>query len=170
MKATAKKTRRTKKFEKIKVEAVRNAVKWLWSNRNNGGCYYFPCWVEPEWMKDVSPTDYNLVPNPHAGREWCVVIGWHDIGDKEEYPELYQDDHWVIQAGIRYQDRNNGMQCDYDIDWTMPYPCNEYGDVYDLSIDIPRKPRGGFRAITKELNEYVAEMYEFWEKHGKELE
>ena len=115
---------KTKKFNKIKTEAVKKAVKWLWKNRDNGGCYYFPCWVEPEWMEDVSPTDYNLVPNPHAGREWCVVIGWHDVGGKDEYPELYQDDHWIIQAGIRYQNRNNGMQCDYDIDWTMPYPCN----------------------------------------------
>ena len=62
------------------------------------------------------------------------------------------------------------MQCDYDIDFTMPYPCNEYGDAYDLSMDIPRKPRGGWRALAKRINEMADEMYRFWKQHGGELE
>lgn len=152
------------KPKRITGKQVKDSVKWLWDNRKRGGCSHYVLWVEADFLEDGEE-------NPHAGREWCLAIGWHDAGDREKYPELYQeDDGFVIQAGIRYQNANNGMQCDYDIDFTMPYPCNEYGDVYDLSFDVPRKPKGGWRALAKRINEMADEMYKFWKQHGKELE
>ena len=154
-----------KSIRKIKPSEVKDSVKWLWNNRDRGGCCHYVLWVEPDFLDRNEEEE-----NPHAGREWCLAIGWHDVGDKEKYPELYQDDGDVIQAGIRYQNANNYMQTDYDIDFTMPYPCNEYGDVYDLSFDVPRKTKGGWRALAKRVNEMADEMYKFWKEHGKELE
>jgi hypothetical protein len=154
-----------KKIRKLKPSEVKSSVQWLWNNRDRGGCCHYVLWVEPDFLNGNGEEE-----NPHAGREWCAVIGWHDVGEKEDCPESYQDEHYVIQAGIRYQDADNGMQCDYDLDFTMPYPCNEYGDVYDLSFDVPRKPKGGWRAIAKRINEDAEEMYRFWKQHGGELE
>lgn len=163
------KRQKTMRPKHVKPDWVRDSVDWLW--KNEMGCCHFKSWVEPDWMEDISKYDYNIDRNPHSGREWCIVIGWHDYGKVYEGDEkdlFVQDGHWVIQAGIRFQDWNNGMQCDYDVDWTIPNACNGFGDLYDLSVSIPRKVEGGYRTVAKWLNQYVDEMFAFWKEHHLE--
>jgi len=67
-----------------------------------------------------------------AKYRYCVCIGWHDYGDR-----------WNIAWKIGRQTRNNAMQCDLDVDFEMPWPCNRQGDVYDTLREIlgPVGPR-----------------------------
>ena len=50
---------------------------------------------------------------------YAVCIGWHDLGDD-----------WAIAWKIGRQATNNIMQCDFDIDFEMPFS-EESGDVDD---------------------------------------
>lgn len=61
------------------------------------------------------------------GNDWAIVMAYMDYnGDGNE--ELY--------AKLAYQPSNSVMQCDYDIDWLMPYD-EETGEVWytELSVD-----------------------------------
>ena len=40
-----------------------------------------------------------------------------------------------MAAKVAYQPHNSIMQCDYDVDWTMPYD-EETGDVWDTDITV----------------------------------
>lgn len=79
------------------------------------GCCY--------WWLD---TDYN-------GNNWAIVLGWQDGYEEDDTDEL-SDKTWHLAAKVAYQPRNSIMQCDYDIDWIMPY--DKDGDVWDTSTTI----------------------------------
>ena len=57
---------------------------------------------------------------------WAVVVSWMDY-DNNGNENLY--------AKIAYQSLNNIMQCDYDIDWEMPYDMR-LGEVYDTELHV----------------------------------
>lgn len=58
--------------------------------------------------------------------DWAIVMSYMDYdGDGNE--RLY--------AKVAYQPSNSIMQCDYDIDWIMPYDYNT-DDVWDTEISI----------------------------------
>ena len=57
---------------------------------------------------------------------YAVVISWMDYDKTNEY-DLY--------AKVAYQPTNSIMQCDYDIDWLMPYDEGS-GCVYDTETSI----------------------------------
>ncbi len=160
-------------IKKITGKEVKDAVEWLWSNRKNGGCYHKVVWTEPDWIEDESPTEYNIAPNPHAGREWCICIGWTDYGNERDAnePGFYCDGRYRIRGAIRYQNRNNAMHCDLDLDFTIPGPCNEEGDLYDLSFDIPKVKNGmeGWNNTAGDLNEYAEEMFDFWKTDWEKI-
>lgn len=61
------------------------------------------------------------------GKRWAIAISWMDYENTGEY-KLY--------AKIAYQPVNSIMQCDYDIDWIMPYDENT-GEVNDTEISNP---------------------------------
>lgn len=50
-----------------------------------------------------------------ARHRWAIVIGF------------YEDE---LRCKLAYQTLNSIMQCDYDVDWLMPYNIDT-GDVYD---------------------------------------
>lgn len=58
------------------------------------------------------------------GRTLALVVGWLDDGGGS----------CGLAAKIAVQPRNSGMQCDYDIDWDMPY--RDDGEVYDNEITL----------------------------------
>lgn len=60
------------------------------------------------------------------GNRWAIALSWMDYDNTNEY-ELY--------AKVTYQPSNSIMQCDYDIDWIMPYDEGS-GCVYDTEIWI----------------------------------
>lgn len=57
---------------------------------------------------------------------YAIVLGWLD-----------EDGHaaWRLHAKVAYQSKRSIMQCDYDIDWLMPYDPMT-GDVWDTDVAV----------------------------------
>ena len=53
---------------------------------------------------------------------YCVCVGWHNLGDG---PKEKNYDHWVVAWKIGRQTHNNVMQCDFDVDFEMPFVTEE---------------------------------------------
>ena len=71
--------------------------------------------------------------------DYVVCMGWHHYDDEmvlDKNGNPVQGEHgikyrpvWKIAWKIGRQTRNNAMQCDFDVDFEMPY--DEAGDVDD---------------------------------------
>jgi hypothetical protein len=68
------------------------------------------------------------------GNTWAIVLGWAD-GFEEDHDDNNLDGTWRICAKLAYQPWNSAMQCDYDVDWLMPYD-DKTGEVDDNEISI----------------------------------
>jgi hypothetical protein len=80
---------------------------WVrWLQERKCGC----CHLE------VAQTENNIV---------SICAGYRDLSDND----------WNICAMVAFQSRNNVCQCDYDIDFTMPW-VPETGDVVDTEERI----------------------------------
>lgn len=66
--------------------------------------------------------------------DWAIVLGWAD-GFEEDPNDNNLDGTWRICAKMAFQSKRSIMQCDYDIDWMMPYD-EESGEVDDNEISI----------------------------------
>ena len=66
--------------------------------------------------------------------DWAIVLGWADGFDAEEN-DACTDGTWRLCVKLAYQPCNSLMQCDYDIDWLMPYD-EETGEVDDTEVSI----------------------------------
>lgn len=91
---------------------------------------------------------------------YAVCIGWHDTGDG-----------WMVAWKIGRQTTNNVMQCDFDVDFEMPYD-PETGDVDD-TLDVIDPENGGFNAETwdsyaKRIREEASRVWERWKEVGDE--
>lgn len=64
---------------------------------------------------------------------YALVLGWSD--GYEEIDNVFHDGTYMLEAKIAYQPYNSIMQCDYDVDWTMPYD-KETMEVDDTSVSI----------------------------------
>ena len=58
--------------------------------------------------------------------DWAIVMAYMDYDD---------DDNEHLYAKIAYQPNNSLMQCDYDIDWLMPYD-KKTGDICDTELPV----------------------------------
>ena len=96
-------------------------------------------WVA--WLKDQDCGCCHIAIGLTDKHEVDVCVGWHDYGDG-----------WKICWKIGWQTFKNASQCDFDIDFDMPYPCNEYGDVYDTLSEV-----GELKAM-KDWNKLAAEI------------
>ena len=66
--------------------------------------------------------------------QWAIVLGWQD-GYEEDKEDDCMDGTYRLCAKLAYQPTNSMMQCDYDIDWLMPYN-EETGEVDDNEVSI----------------------------------
>ena len=67
-------------------------------------------------------------------KHWAIVLGWSD-GFTHSIQDEFQRKTYRLCAKFAYQSCKSIMQCDYDIDWIMPY--NEAsGDIDDTEISI----------------------------------
>lgn len=77
-------------------------------------------------VKEIQDTHFEGTYHWHLdsddnGNDWAIVMAYMDYdGDGNE--KLY--------AKLAYQPSNSIMQCDYDVDWLMPYD-EETGEVWD---------------------------------------
>lgn len=75
----------------------------------------------------------------HLGRDennnnWAIVLGWAN-GFEEDENDDYSSGTYRLCTKLAYQSNNSIMQCDYDIDWAMPYD-EETGEVDDNEVPI----------------------------------
>ena len=56
---------------------------------------------------------------------YCVCMGWHDNGTDENGKQ-----QWVVAWKIGRQTHNNAMQCDFDVDFEMPYVTEEMAKAH----------------------------------------
>lgn len=97
---------------------------WIdWLKKENEGCCH----------KKIGDT------NKH---EIDIVVGWHKN----------DNDEWSIHWKIGQQSFNNCMQCDFDIDFDMPYFSN--GEVINTctEIIIPDGKRFAWNKLAAEIN------------------
>jgi hypothetical protein len=78
-------------------------------------------------------TYYWILSEDNTNR-WAIVLGWAD-GFEEDPADNNLDGAWRICAKMAYQPINSIMQCDYDIDWLMPYD-KETMEVDDNEVSI----------------------------------
>jgi len=78
---------------------------------------------------------HHLVARTDGGTELCIVVGWLDGFDEAEKGTPLTDGTWRICAKVAYQHSNNAMQCDFDVDWLMPYN-PDTGDVDDTCEEV----------------------------------
>lgn len=87
-----------------------------------------------EWLKEQDCGCCHMKIGDTELHEVDVCMGWH------QYEEAASDGKnkpvWKIAWKIGWQGFNNAMQCDLDVDFDMPGPCNEYGDVYDTLSEV----------------------------------
>ena len=89
-----------------------------------------------EYMKETkfNGTYHWILREDNKRNNWAIVLGWADGFDKREADE-YTDGTWRLCTKLAYQPSNSMMQCDYDVDWLMPYD-EESGDVDDNEVSI----------------------------------
>lgn len=97
------------------IESFIKAVKEMSQDKEGGCCY---------WILDA---DNN-------GNNWAIIIGWQD-GFEEDAEDKLSDGTWHLCTKVAYQPHNSLMQCDYMIDWEMPYN-EESGDIWDTDIAV----------------------------------
>jgi len=99
---------------------------------------------------------YHIVAKTDCGTELAIVVGWTDGFEKAPEGTPFADGTWRICAKVAYQHANNGMQCDFDMDWLMPYN-KDTADVDDTSTEV-----GGDKSDVKWLNEQARRVWKEW--------
>ena len=80
---------------------------------------------------------------------YSVCIGWHDGGHG-----------WEVAWKIGRQALNNVMQCDLDVDFDMPGPCNKYGDAYDTLSEVGEfKTMKDWNSLAGEINKAARDAF-----------
>lgn len=79
-------------------------------------------------------TYYWILGEDDKRNTWAIVLGWSN-GFEPDPKDNCTDGTWRICAKLAYQPNNSLMQCDYDVDWLMPYD-EETMEVYDNEVSI----------------------------------
>lgn len=87
-----------------------------------------------EMKKNHEPGTYYWYLGSDDKNDWAIVLGWAD-GFEEDPTDPCLSGTWRICAKLAYQPSNSIMQCDFDIDWLMPYD-EETMEVDDNEISI----------------------------------
>lgn len=77
---------------------------------------------------------YYWIIGEDEENDWAIVLGWAD-GFEPKPDDDCTDGTWRICAKMAFQSKRNIMQCDYDIDWDMPYD-KVTGEVDDNEVPI----------------------------------
>ena len=116
-----------------------------------------------EWLKAHDCGCCHMKVGDTELHEVDICMGWHEY-DEDDGPDepiklgkkivqtMKHKQVWKIAWKIGWQSFNNAMQCDFDLDFDMPWPCNEYGDVYDTVSEI------GEITTMKEWNRLAGEI------------
>ena len=97
------------------TEKISKAIKELRSSHDCGTYYWY-----------LGQDDNN--------NDWAIVLGWQD-GYEEDKHDDCTDGTWRICIKLAFQPSNSMLQCDYNIDWLLPYN-PKTGDVYETEYSI----------------------------------
>ena len=99
-------------------------------------------------------TYYWTLPMDDEENDWAIVLGYSDGFDDKEQDE-FTDGTWRLCAKFAFQPHNSIMQCDYDVDWLMPYDeaTNEVDDR-EMSIYPSTDLAGVVDWLWKQYEEY----------------
>lgn len=86
--------------------------------------------VEQDWEESVAWLEMGEL---FDGRKLCLVFGWTDEYEAgEKYQKKVGKKIYTLTSKLAVN--IDDLQCDYDIDWYMPYGKN--GDVYDTEMAV----------------------------------
>lgn len=90
-------------------------------------------------VEDMKKTKFDgtyhwILGRDENNNDWAIVLGWAGGYEPNEDDDCI-DGTYSLCAKVAYQPSNSLMQCDYDIDWTMPYD-EESGEVDETEIAI----------------------------------
>lgn len=86
-------------------------------------------------MKNGKSGTYHWrLPIDDAENTWAIVLGYSDGFDGIE-PDEFSDGVWRLCVKLAYQPHNSMLQCDYDVDWLLPYD-DLTGDVGDSEVAL----------------------------------
>lgn len=104
---------------------------------------------------------HHQVAETGEGTVLCIVVGWEDGFDEAPAGTPLADGTWRICAKVAYQHANNCCQCDYDVDWLMPYD-PDTGDVDDTSTEV--------NATVSDVNWLNKQALRVWKEWRKVLD
>ena len=79
-------------------------------------------------------TYYWYLGQDDNNNDWAIVLGWQD-GYEEDKNDDCTNGTWRICIKLAFQPSNSMLQCDYNIDWLMPYN-KKTGEVYETEYSI----------------------------------
>lgn len=103
-----------------------------------------------KWLKDTQCGCCRLEYFWQAGQVYSVCMGWHDCGDEG----------YKIAWKIGRQSVRNCMQCDFDLDFEMPYD-EETGDVDDTLDTLETVPED-WEAVAAEMRAAAVRIANDW--------
>ena len=121
--------------------------------------------VEWLWTEKCGCSHWHLLTDTH-GREWYIVLGWNDGGYEDEDNEFfYVDEGYAISYKIGYQEYNQFMATDFDLDFTMPYN-EKTGEVCDTCSSISRNE--DYEKLAEELLKTFKRVVTSWAEFDEE--
>ena len=95
----------------------------------------------------------------------CIVLGWTQYPDEDdECKDKYYDDGFRLAVKVGYQPENSMLQCDYDVDFNLPY-WPENGDVLD-DCEYVIYETTDFEALAKDINANADWVLTHWKELG----
>lgn len=64
------------------------------------------------------------------GNVWAIVLGWAEDDNEDDGTDKCHKVGYNVAVKIAFQPNNSMMQCDYYVDWQLPYD-KESGEVED---------------------------------------
>ena len=118
-----------------------------------------------EWLKEQDCGCCHMKIGDTELHEVDVCMGWHQYEEEETRDEVSGSRRfkpvWKIAWKIGWQGFHNAMQCDLDVDFDMPGPCNEYGDAYDTLSEVGEpETMKDWNKLAGEINKTARDAFE----------
>lgn len=132
----------------VTADELKKAADYLASTKEQGGCCHW---------KVATKDKMNI----------CIVLGWTQFSDEDDdCKDKYYYDEFRLAVKVGYQPSNSMMQCDYEIDFNLPYN-PDTGDVYD-DCEYCIYKTTNFEALAKDINYMARYVVEHWKELGHE--
>lgn len=125
-----------------------------------------------EWLKEQDCGCCCMKIGDTELHEVYICMGWHQDGEEGEVFETKIGGKvfhsrsikpvWKIAWKIGWQSPHNAMQCDFDVDFAMPGPCNKYGDAYDTLSEVGElKTMKDWNSVAGEINKAAKDAFKY---------